>query len=80
MIEFNNININFEDKVLYKNFSIEFNKSSINFIMGESGIGKSTLIKYIKDDLILKGFNISVVFQENRLIPWINVYKNLDIV
>ncbi|WP_411168022.1 ATP-binding cassette domain-containing protein [Clostridium sp. MB05] len=80
MIKFNNININFEEKVLYKDFYIDFNKDSINFIMGESGIGKSTLLNYIKDELILRGFNVSAVFQENRLIPWINIYKNLEFV
>jgi NitT/TauT family transport system ATP-binding protein len=80
LIKFNNININFEEKVLYKDFSIDFNKDSINFIMGESGIGKSTLLNYIKNELILRGFNVSAVFQENRLIPWINIYKNLEFV
>ncbi|MPM02466.1 Fe(3+) ions import ATP-binding protein FbpC [bioreactor metagenome] len=80
MIKFNNINISFGDKVLYDNFSIEFQENAINYIMGESGIGKTTLIKYIKDDLFLKNVDISVVFQESRLIPWKNIYKNLEIV
>lgn len=80
MIKFNNINISFGDKVLYDNFSIEFQENAINYIMGESGIGKTTLMKYIKDDLFLKNVDISVVFQESRLIPWKNIYKNLEIV
>ncbi|MCR1949639.1 MULTISPECIES: ATP-binding cassette domain-containing protein [unclassified Clostridium] len=80
MINFNNINIKFNDRVLYDDFSIGFEENNVNFIMGESGIGKSTLIKYIKDKLISSGIKVSVVFQENRLIPWKNIYKNLDIV
>ena len=48
--------------------------------MGESGVGKTTLIKHIKDELLLKGYKISVTYQESRLIPWKNVYKNLDLV
>lgn len=80
MINFNSINIRFDDKVLYDNFSISFEENNVNFIMGESGVGKSTLIKYIKNQLILGGVKVSVVFQESRLIPWKNVYKNLDIV
>lgn len=80
MINFNNINIKFDEKVLYDNFSISFEESTVNFVMGESGIGKSTLIKYIKNQLISNGVKVSVVFQESRLIPWKNVYKNLDIV
>ncbi|MDI9216227.1 ATP-binding cassette domain-containing protein [Clostridium tertium] len=80
MIKFNKVNIRFEDRVLYDDFSIGFEENNVNFIMGESGIGKSTLIKYIKDKLISSGIKVSVVFQENRLIPWKNIYKNLDIV
>ncbi len=79
-MRFNNINISFEDKILYENFFIEFQENTINYIMGESGIGKTTLIKYIKNDLFLKNVDISVVFQESRLIPWKNIYKNLEIV
>ncbi|WP_288222278.1 ATP-binding cassette domain-containing protein [uncultured Clostridium sp.] len=80
MINFDNINISFDEKELYKDFYIEFKKNSINFIMGESGVGKTTLIKHIKDELLLKGYKISVTYQESRLIPWKNVYKNLDLV
>lgn len=79
-MQFNNINISFEDKILYNNFSIEFQEGDINYIIGESGVGKTTLIKYIKDKLILGGSNVSVVFQESRLIPWKNTNKNLEIV
>lgn len=80
MIKFNKVNIMFEDRVLYDDFSIDFEENTVNFIMGESGIGKSTLTKYIKDQLISSGNKVSVVFQESRLIPWKNIYKNLDIV
>ena len=80
MINFSNINISFNERNLYKDFSISFNENSINFIMGESGVGKTTLIKHLKDELLKKGNRISITFQESRLIPWKNVYKNLEIV
>lgn len=80
MINFSNINISFNERDLYKDFSISFNENSINFIMGESGVGKTTLIKHLKDELLTKGNRISITFQESRLIPWKNVYKNLEIV
>lgn len=80
MINFSNINISFNERNLYKDFSISFDENSINFIMGESGVGKTTLIKHLKDELLTKGNRISITFQESRLIPWKNVYKNLEIV
>lgn len=80
MINFSNINIAYNKKILYKDFSISFKENSINFIMGESGIGKTTLIRYIKNELLSKNNKISVTYQESRLIPWKNVYKNLDLV
>lgn len=80
MININNINISFDKRELYKDFSINIKESSINFIMGESGVGKTTLIKYIKNELLLKGNKLSVTFQESRLIPWKNIYKNLELV
>lgn len=80
MIKFTNINLSFGERIVYKDFSISFIENSINFIMGESGIGKTTLIKYLKDELLTKGNKISITFQESRLIPWKNVYKNLELV
>lgn len=80
MINFDNINISFNNKVLYKDFSISFKENSINFIMGESGVGKTTLIKYLKNELLSNNKKISITYQESRLLPWKNVYKNLELV
>ena len=80
MISFDNINISFNNKVLYKDFSISFKENSINFIMGESGVGKTTLIKYLKNELLSKNEKISTTYQESRLIPWKSVCKNLELV
>lgn len=80
MIRFDNINISFNNKVLYKDFSISFKENNINFIMGESGVGKTTLIKYLKNELLSKNEKISTTYQESRLIPWKSIYKNLELV
>lgn len=80
MINFNNINISFNERILYRDFSISFKENSINYIMGESGVGKTTLIKYLKNELLSEDKKISLTYQESRLIPWKNVYKNLELV
>lgn len=80
MIRFENINIKFNERQLYKDFTIEFEEGKINFIMGESGVGKTTLLHEIKNRLLKENKKVSMVFQENRLIPWKNLYKNLELV
>lgn len=76
----NNINVEFDNKVIYKNFSIDFEDNKINCIVGASGCGKTTLLNYISEDLLKKNIRVSYVFQEDRLIPWKNIFDNLRLV
>lgn len=74
------VNIKFDNKIIYDKFSIDFEDNRINCIVGASGCGKTTLLNYICDELLSKDIKISYVFQEDRLIPWKNVFDNLSIV
>lgn len=74
------INIKFDNKVIYDNFSIDFEENKINCIVGCSGCGKTTLLNYICDELLAKDIKVSYVFQEDRLIPWKNVFDNLSLI
>ncbi|MFD1848664.1 ATP-binding cassette domain-containing protein [Oceanobacillus bengalensis] len=44
-IELNNLSIRLKDKIIFKNLNHIFNRTTLNFIVGENGSGKSTLIK-----------------------------------
>ena len=73
--------------------TFEVNKKEIVSIIGKSGCGKSTLLKLISglektsNGIIeLNGKiidrpdeKIAMVFQEPRLMPWLNVYDNIKI-
>ena len=73
--------------------TFEVNKKEIVLIIGKSGCGKSTLLKLISglektsNGIIeLNGKiidrpddKIAMVFQEPRLMPWLNVYDNIKI-
>ncbi|MDU3536428.1 MAG: ATP-binding cassette domain-containing protein [Clostridium perfringens] len=75
-----NINCNYEDKIIYKDFNINFDDNKINCIIGKSGCGKTTLLNYISEELLKEDRRISYVFQNDSLIPWKNIYNNLKIV
>lgn len=75
-----NINVNYGDKIIYKDFSINIESDKINCIIGQSGCGKTTLLKNISKELIKNGAEVSFVFQEDRLIPWKTVYENLYLI
>ena len=75
-----NININYGNDIVYKNFSIELKDNKIICIIGSSGCGKTTLLNYIANELLQKGIKISYIFQNDNLIPWKNVYSNLKLI
>ncbi len=73
-----NINLSYNDLVIFKNFNIDFHLNKINIILGASGSGKTSLLNIIsskinKDD---KAF----VYQEPRLLEFYNAYKNIEYV
>ena len=80
------LNISYEDKVIFDSFNIEFEEKKVNVILGPSGIGKTTLLNSIAGILPYSGEiigsegGVSYIFQKDRLIPSISIYKNLDLI
>jgi ABC-type multidrug transport system ATPase subunit len=65
-ISIRNLNINFDSKILYKDFSIDFQENKITALLAPSGAGKTTLLKAISK----QEQNSSFLFQNPRLLPW----------
>ena len=64
MISFENISFSYPSKELYKDVSFKIEKGEFAFLIGESGTGKTTLLRMInmelfpqKGDLIVYGFS-----------------------
>lgn len=88
MISIENISFSYGEKRVLENLSLEIGKGSRICFFGESGCGKTTLLRLIlglekpqsgtiKKDGALRP---SVVFQENRLLPFKTVLNNITII
>lgn len=85
---FNQITKKFDEKIIAKDFTLLFDGGKIVCMMGPSGCGKTTLLNIAAgllpiDSGNLQGFEgkkISYVFQEPRLLPFMNTVENISLV
>lgn len=81
-----NLTCSYEQKTIFDNFDVTFEQGKINVILGGSGVGKTTLLNAIAGIKSYEGQiegcegRVSYIFQKDRLIPSISVYKNLDLI
>ncbi len=87
-IRLTNVYAGYEGKTVLCDFSLELPYKGAVAILGPSGSGKTTLLRLLAGLLTqqkgsVKGLNgkrVSMVFQENRLLPWCTSYENIDLV
>lgn len=88
MIEIKNLCKSYGQKRIYKNLNLSLQEKCLNGIVGPSGCGKTTLLRILAG---LEGYEAgciqgmegqvtSLVFQEDRLMPWLNVTENIGYV
>ena len=70
-----NLNITFDQKIIYKDFSLDFESNKITALLAPSGAGKTTLLKAISK----QEKNSSFLFQNPRVLPWKTVFENLTL-
>ena len=70
-----NLNITFDQKIIYKDFCLDFESNKITALLAPSGAGKTTLLKAISK----QEKNSSFLFQNPRLLPWKTVFENLTL-
>lgn len=84
-IQLNNINKYFNQNLVLKNLTTQFDNQSVTCIKGASGVGKTTLLRLtaqlIKPDSgkleFAKHLRYAYAFQDARLLPWLTVYENI---
>ena len=83
MPKFINITKKWGNKSIFDKFSLELPDEKVSVILGESGVGKSTLLSVAASltdyEGKTEGFeNPSFVFQQPRLIEQLSVYENIE--
>ncbi len=85
-IVINDLTVRYGDKVVFDKFSATFEEGKINVVLGGSGVGKTTLLSAVaglipyEGEIDKGGQKTSYIFQNDRLVEAISVYKNLDLV
>lgn len=85
MIQMKHIAKKYGDFTVFSDFSMEISEGEVLCLMGKSGRGKTTLLRMLMgleqpdagSITGLEGKRISVVFQEDRLLPGFTVRQNL---
>ena len=88
MLKIDKISKKFDGKIVFCDFSLEFSDTGLYILTGESGIGKTTLLRMISGldsdfsgrIIGLDDKNISYAFQEHRLFPTLTALENVTLV
>ena len=85
-MEIRNLCKSFGDNKVISNFSLVVPDKKITTLMGASGCGKTTLLNIIagivkadSGEIYFSG-NVSYIFQEDRLLPWLTAEENIKLV
>ncbi len=88
MIELRDITLRFGQNTVFSHYHASLPEHGIVLLMGESGVGKTTLLRMLAglqkpDSGAITGLQnrrVSVAFQEPRLLPWRSARENVSLV
>ena len=92
-IRFKNVNFKYSDKSIFSNLSFQLNTGEYVCLVGESGVGKTSILRLIGgledaytgeislSDQHRNSAKVSFVFQDynESLLPWLSIEKNISL-
>ena len=75
-----NLSVQYDSKVIFSNFNLEIADGEVTCILGNSGVGKTTLINHIASKAQQENKKVAVAFQEPRLFEHLTVFENLKLI
>lgn len=86
MIALSHVSVRFGNKIVFSDFTHTFPTQKTTAIMGASGCGKTTLLRLFAglirptEGTVYSNKNVSILFQEPRLLPWLTAAENVNLV
>ena len=83
MLRLENVSFSYGDKAVLQNFSLTVHDGECVAIKGPSGCGKTTVIRLLaglcapNSGTVIAPERVGVVFQEDRLLPFASIKRNL---
>ena len=82
-MEIRNVTMRFGEKTVLEDFSLHIGKTGVLCLFGPSGCGKTTLLRVLcgletpETGSLSETPRVAAVFQEDRLLPWMSIERNL---
>ena len=75
-----NLNVQYGNRTIFSAFNLDILDGETTCLLGNSGVGKTTLLRHIVSKLQQENKKVAIAFQEPRLLKHLTVFENLKLI